>query len=160
MGPHLVAEQLSRILNPRCLQAETGHEPLCMERTGYWACVECSGAEWKGELHRRPDRWWWCGKLPELHALPIWKIAMTLDLSAAKRLALEYLAEQQAQPGGVPCAIVDSRVVEDNEGWYFPYQSVEFLTTGDINASLVGNWPVFVSRDGLRVGPRRPDKLR
>ncbi|MBR8126400.1 hypothetical protein KDW39_24985 [Burkholderia multivorans] len=100
------------------------------------------------------------GKLPELHALPIWKIAMTLDLSAAKRLALEYLAEQQAQPGGVPCAIVDSRVVEDNEGWYFPYQSVEFLTTGDINASLVGNWPVFVSRDGLRVGPRRPDKLR
>ncbi len=59
MGPRLVAEQLSRILNPRCLQAETGHEPLCMERTGYWACVECSGAEWKGELHRRPDRWWW-----------------------------------------------------------------------------------------------------
>lgn len=33
MGPHLVARQLSRILNPRCLQAETGHEPLCMERT-------------------------------------------------------------------------------------------------------------------------------
>ncbi|MGK8893589.1 YrhB domain-containing protein [Burkholderia gladioli] len=84
---------------------------------------------------------------------------MTLDLSDAKRLALEYLAEQQAQPGGVPCEVVDSRVVEDNEGWYFPYQSVEFLTTGDIDASLVGNWPIFVSRDGLRVGPRRPDKF-
>ena len=85
---------------------------------------------------------------------------MTLDLAAATTLALEYLGEQQAAPGGVPYAIVDSRIVEGDDGWYFPYQSAEFLRTGDINASLVGNWPIFVSRDGLRVGPRRPDKSR
>ncbi|CAB3796422.1 YrhB domain-containing protein [Paraburkholderia caffeinilytica] len=83
---------------------------------------------------------------------------MTLDLATAKRMALEYLAEQQIKPGGVPYSIVDSRVVEDDEGWYFPCQSVEFLATGDMNVSLVGNWPIFVSRDGRYVGPCRPEK--
>ena len=83
---------------------------------------------------------------------------MTLDLANAKRKALEYLAEQQSKPGGVPYSIVDLQVVEGDDGWYFPYQSVEFLTTGDMNASLVGNWPIFVSRDGLHVGPCRPEK--
>jgi hypothetical protein len=83
---------------------------------------------------------------------------MTLDLDTAKRMALKYLAEQQTEAGGVPYSIVDSRIVEHDEGWYFPYQSVEFLTTGDMNASLVGNWPIFVSRDGRQVGPCRPEK--
>ena len=81
---------------------------------------------------------------------------MTLDLSAAKALAMKYLVEQQAMPEGVPCAIVDLKIVENDDGWYFPYQSIEFLKTGDFNVSLVGNWPIFVSRDGLHVGPRRP----
>ncbi|CAM2157594.1 YrhB domain-containing protein [Paraburkholderia tropica] len=85
---------------------------------------------------------------------------MTLDLATAKKLALDYLAEQQSRHGGVPYSIVDSRIMEDENGWYFPYQSVEFLTTGDMNDFLVGNWPVFVSRDGLHVGPCRPEKLQ
>jgi hypothetical protein len=85
---------------------------------------------------------------------------MTLDLNTARELALKYLSEQEAAFGGVPCSIVESRVVEDEQGWYFPYQSVEFLTTGDIDSSLVGNWPILVSRDGSRVGPSRPDILK
>ncbi|WGY73048.1 hypothetical protein KEC55_33925 [Burkholderia cepacia] len=80
---------------------------------------------------------------------------MTLDISAARALALDYLAKQAAMPGGIPYAIVDSKIVEGEDGWYFPYQSTEYLKTRDINDSLVGNWPVFVSKDGLSVGPRR-----
>ncbi|QYD68214.1 YrhB family protein [Paraburkholderia edwinii] len=82
---------------------------------------------------------------------------MRLDFNSARELALKFLLEQEAKFGGVPCSIVESRIVENERGWYFPYQSVEFLATGDINASLVGNWPIFVSGDGLYVGPGRPD---
>lgn len=84
-------------------------------------------------------------------------IAMKLNFNSAKKLACRYLSELEARFGGVPCSIVESRIVEDERGWYFPYQSVEFLATGDIETSLVGNWPIFVSRDGLHVGPGRPD---
>jgi hypothetical protein len=84
---------------------------------------------------------------------------MMLNFDSARELARKYLKDQEAKFGGVSCSIVESRIVEDEQGWYFPYQSVEFLTTGDINASLVGNWPIFVSRDGLRVGPSRPDMV-
>src|SRR5215475_12636692 len=82
---------------------------------------------------------------------------MKLNYYSAQNLALKYLSDQEQKFGGVPYSIVESGVIEDEQGWHFPYQSVEFLTTGDFNASLVGNWPIFVSRDGLHVGPRRPD---
>jgi hypothetical protein len=78
---------------------------------------------------------------------------VTLNLAIAKRKARDYID----RTGTVPCSIVESNIREDLEGWYFPYQSVECLQTGDFNKSLVGNWPIFVSRDGTYVEPRRPD---
>jgi hypothetical protein len=80
---------------------------------------------------------------------------MSLDLSGAEKKAREYI-DAQVSSGGMPCAIVRAKIKEEVDGWYFPYQSEEFLTTGDFNKSLVGNWPIFVSRDGRYVGPRRP----
>ncbi|MHA6848781.1 YrhB domain-containing protein [Ralstonia syzygii] len=47
-------------------------------------------------------------------------------------------------------------VKEGVDSWNFPHQSAEFIKTGDFKKSLVGNWPIFVSRDGQRVDPRRP----
>lgn len=81
---------------------------------------------------------------------------MTLNLIEAEQKARAYIDVLEMQPGGVSCSIVESKIREDTDGWYFPYQSKECLVTGDFNKSLVGNWPVFVSRDGTCVGPRRP----
>lgn len=80
---------------------------------------------------------------------------MTLNLAIARRKANEYINKM----GAIPCSIVESKIREDIEGWYFPYQSMECLLTGDLNKSLVGNWPIFVSRDGSYVEPRRPSLL-
>jgi len=80
---------------------------------------------------------------------------MTLNFADAKRLALQYLEGAQDEPGGVACALVETEITEDSDGWWFPFQSLEFLRTGGHGKSLVGNWPIFVSRDGLRVGPMR-----
>jgi hypothetical protein len=79
---------------------------------------------------------------------------MILSLTEATQKARAYVDSLAVQ--GVACSIVESHVREDVDGWYFPYQAKEFLETGDFNKSLVGNWPIFVSRDGRHVGPRRP----
>lgn len=80
---------------------------------------------------------------------------MTLDLDSAEKKAREYL-DALVSSGMVPYAIVTAMIKEEADGWYFPYQSEEFLRTGNFDRSLVGNWPIFVSRDGRSVGPRRP----
>jgi len=82
---------------------------------------------------------------------------MTIDFVNAKKLALQYLEGIQGELGGVACVLVEAGITEDDDGWYFPYQSVELLRTGDCDTSLVGNWPIFVSRDGLRIVPSRKE---
>ena len=79
---------------------------------------------------------------------------MSINLEQAKEKATEYL--NSITPSDGVYELIDSKVKEESDGWYFPYQSVEFLLTGDFNKSLVGNWPIFVSKDGKGVGPRRP----
>lgn len=72
----------------------------------------------------------------------------------AERKAGEYIDSIASFEGEYD--LVFSGVREEPDGWYFPYQSSEFIRTGDFSKSLVGNWPIFVSRDGRRVGPWRP----
>lgn len=81
---------------------------------------------------------------------------MSIDFLAAKSKADEYLRMLEAQPDGVRYAILETMIKEDGGGWHFPYQSAAFVEIGDFNKSLVGNWPIFVSRSGRYVGPRRP----
>jgi len=81
---------------------------------------------------------------------------MNIDLLAASQLALDFLKRLSAEPEGVPYVLLESRIREEHDGWYFPYQSVSFALTGNFGDSLVGNWPIFVSRSGQFVGPRRP----
>lgn len=49
---------------------------------------------------------------------------------------------------GISLLIVESHVRENDDGWVFPYQSKEYLETMDINKSIIGNWPIFVSKNG------------
>ncbi|MFV8632797.1 YrhB domain-containing protein [Ralstonia pseudosolanacearum] len=79
---------------------------------------------------------------------------MSIDQTQAERKAREYINSIASFDGEYE--LVSSRIREESDGWYFPYQSAEFLRTGDFNKSLVGNWPIFVSRDGQCIGPRRP----
>ena len=51
--------------------------------------------------------------------------------------------------------IVESQVRENDDGWFFPYQSKEYLETMDIKKSIIGNWPIFVSKNGEIPSIRR-----
>jgi len=81
---------------------------------------------------------------------------MNIDFAAARQMAVDYLRRLSTEPEGVPYVLLDSRIREDEDGWYFPYQSAGFVATGNFGDSLVGNWPIFVDRVGDYVGPRRP----
>ncbi|AXV68882.1 YrhB domain-containing protein [Ralstonia pseudosolanacearum] len=79
---------------------------------------------------------------------------MSIDQLQAEQKAREYINSIASFEGEYE--LVSSRIREESDGWYFSYQSAEFLWAGDFNKSLVGNWPIFVSLDGLCIGPRRP----
>jgi len=81
---------------------------------------------------------------------------MNIDFAMAREMALDYLESLSREPGGVSYTIFESLVREEDDGWYFPYQSTKYIETGNFGDSLVGNWPIFVSRSGDYVGSRRP----
>lgn len=81
---------------------------------------------------------------------------MRIDFSHAEQLAKEYLDVLSRQPDGVSYSIIDTKMQETPDGWYFPYQSTDLMRAGDFDYSLVGNWPIFVSKDADNVEPRRP----
>ena len=81
---------------------------------------------------------------------------MIIDIATAKRKAQTHLTTIEKE-SGIRCIIISTRVRESVGGWYFSYQSMEYLTTGDFHKSLVGNWPIFVSRDGTVIEQRRPE---
>ena len=78
-----------------------------------------------------------------------------MNLIDAKKIAINFIEKNMQPIEGDKYIIVDQAIKEDSEGWYFPYQSERFIKTGDINFSLVGNWPIFVSKKGECLGARR-----
>ncbi|MFN3735423.1 hypothetical protein [Comamonas testosteroni] len=81
---------------------------------------------------------------------------MKIDFLEAREMALVFLKKMSTEPGGVDYGLIDSAIKEDEDGWYFPYQSVKFILSKNFDDSLVGNWPIFVKNTGDYVGPRRP----
>lgn len=79
-----------------------------------------------------------------------------MNRDEAKEVAARFIAENVPPPQGDNYLIVDAGIVEDPEGWYFPYQTARFIETRDIDYSVVGNWPVFVAKSGSVVELRRP----
>jgi hypothetical protein len=75
-------------------------------------------------------------------------------------MALEFINSSITAPQGDQYRIVEAGITEDAEGWYFPYQTARFLETRDLEDSVVGNWPVFVSRASDVVEIRQPPHFR
>jgi len=79
-----------------------------------------------------------------------------VNVKSAKEMAEKYILDNmqpQAPEGGY---VVYEEPEEDQEGWYFSYQSKRYVETGDFDYSVVGNWPIFVDRQGTCPGPRIP----
>ena len=72
---------------------------------------------------------------------------MVITYQEAKKIAVSFLSQIE-QEMGISLLIVESHVQENDDGWFFPYQSKEYLETMDINKSIIGNWPIFVSKNG------------
>lgn len=79
-----------------------------------------------------------------------------MEMIDALSLANQWLKSNLTAPEGDEYEIVPSAVEETEQGWYFPYQTVRFLRTRDLNYSVVGNWPIFVTKSGEVLGPKRP----
>lgn len=80
-----------------------------------------------------------------------------MDVAKARALAEAYLEENIKPPEGDVLEIISDEVIEADGGWYFLFQSKKYLETGDINYSVVGNWPIFVEQGGRVQGPKRPE---
>ena len=79
-----------------------------------------------------------------------------MDLEKARALAEQYIEENLRPTANGKYLIVDAGIQEVSEGWYFPYQTAKFIETRDIEYSVLGNWPIFVSKGGVCMGPQRP----
>lgn len=78
-----------------------------------------------------------------------------MEIEQATIVAHNYLQSKIAPLcDGDTLVIVRDAIQEDEDGWFFPYQAQGYLETKSLNHSVVGNWPIFVSRDG-RIGVRR-----
>jgi hypothetical protein len=80
---------------------------------------------------------------------------MTIDFSEAKSKAIEHLKTMESNANGAPYVLIEEKIRETPNGWYFPYQSLDFLKSGDFSKSLIGNWPLFVDRQG-NISTGRP----
>lgn len=98
-----------------------------------------------------------------------------IDYQQAYRLALQYLADCEAQSRALAelrkdlsarerevlglgrqddvleLAILEDQTIEAEFGWVFFYQSKSYIESGDLNDALVGNAPILVSRLDGRV---------
>ena len=71
---------------------------------------------------------------------------MIITYQEAKKIAVSFLSQIE-QEIGMSLLIVESHIRENDDGWFFPYQSKKYLETMDINKSIIGNWPIFVSKN-------------
>ncbi len=72
---------------------------------------------------------------------------MMINYQEAKKIAVSFFGQIE-QEMEISLLIVESHVRENDDGWFFPYHSKEYLETMDINKSIIGHWPIFVSKNG------------
>lgn len=76
------------------------------------------------------------------------------NVDQAKILAERFLFDNRPRSArGDKFVISRSGIIEEEDGWYFPFQTEDYVRTRDMNLLLVGNAPIFVSRNG-KVGFR------
>ncbi len=78
-----------------------------------------------------------------------------MTVSEAKAIAEKYIAETMTSFDSDGGYIVDAEPEDTPDGWYFFYQTAKYLRTADLDDSVVGNAPIFVTKQGVCMGPRR-----
>lgn len=73
---------------------------------------------------------------------------MRISLEKARILADEEV-KRLGKENNDDFIILDNLTIEKNNGWLFFYNTRDFLLSGDVVDSLVGNGPIFVNHDGL-----------
>ena len=76
----------------------------------------------------------------------------------AKSLAERYVEKNIPPPKGDSLMVSDEFTETVEDGWFFYYQSRQYLVTKDYKFFLVGTCPIFVSVDGSIVEPRDPSR--
>lgn len=71
---------------------------------------------------------------------------MDISLEEARDLALARLREATVEDAISRAFFGDP--IESAAFWVFPYNSTEFVETGDFLAGLAGNGPIVVPKDG------------
>ncbi|MEN5002240.1 YrhB domain-containing protein [Stenotrophomonas indicatrix] len=74
-----------------------------------------------------------------------------IDFEEAMRRAVAYLEDSD-----VPVRVTSWG--EFSDGWYFCYQSVEYLDTGEFSAQLAGNAPFVIDRESGDIFDLGTDK--
>lgn len=70
---------------------------------------------------------------------------MSISFDQAKKIAAEAI-RAMADANDDAFDIVGNETID--QGWLFFYNSKEFIETGDLEARLAGNGPIFVDRSG------------
>lgn len=83
-----------------------------------------------------------------------------MNISDARRIAEDYMLVNMSSDGDVSKYALYAKVEEDEGGWYFFYNTRKYIETDNINYSSVGNWPLFVSKEGVCTGGRVPPSMR
>ena len=63
---------------------------------------------------------------------------MMINYQEAKKIAVSFFGQIE-QEMEISLLIVESHVRENDDGWFFPYHSKEYLETMDINKSIIRN---------------------
>jgi hypothetical protein len=76
----------------------------------------------------------------------------------ARAMAEKYIADNMKSFDDEGGYVVDEDPEETAEGWYFFYQTAKYLKSDDIDDSVVGNAPIFITKQGVCLGPQRFSK--
>lgn len=75
------------------------------------------------------------------------QIELVMDRERAKSIAEGELRRLESD-AGIALALNEAKALQQRCGWLFPYNSREFLETGNNSARLAGNGPIYVRHDG------------
>lgn len=71
---------------------------------------------------------------------------------------LNELADRQSLSDGERYVVLTDQIVDRGDHWCVPYQSADFVRTGEIADMLAGNWPLMVCKSsGKVVGAETPE---
>lgn len=79
-----------------------------------------------------------------------------IDFAAARTEALGAIERLAAEQSLGELILIEDRIIETADAWYFPYDSAAFVLRGEISSALAGNIPVRVARDGSGVRFEEP----